>query len=126
MKILVVDDEESVREVLREVLLREGHQIEEAGNGREALERVRGDASIDLVITDIMMPEMRGIDLIESVRALRPGVKIIAITGGGRVRDEGLISGILKLSEMVGVDYAFSKPFSIGEISEAVRALAGR
>ncbi len=123
MDILIVDDEPSIREVLRAALERCGHTIHEAADGNQATSMLLSTLSIDLLITDILMPGKRGIELIETVRKERPAIKIIALTGGGRIHDEDFIDGCLKLSNMVGADLTLRKPFSVTAICETVRGL---
>ncbi|MEO5957891.1 MAG: response regulator [Opitutaceae bacterium] len=83
-RILLIDDDDDVRTVLRLTLIHFGHTVIEARNGREGLE-LFAEARPELVITDIVMPEKEGLEVIIELRAHRPPVKIIAISGGGRV-----------------------------------------
>ena len=69
MRVLVVDDEYDIRRVLRLVLENEGYEVEECADGRESVEKLREDASIDLCIMDIMMPVMTGIEALREIRA---------------------------------------------------------
>jgi CheY-like chemotaxis protein len=79
-QILVIDDEEPFRTMLREVLEREGHAVMEAGDGREGITLAR-NIPIDLIITDLLMPELDGLEVIQTLRSDSPQVKIIAISG---------------------------------------------
>jgi two-component system cell cycle response regulator len=79
-RILVVEDEDYLRDMLFEALTRLGHQVRVAGNGLEALERL-AEATVEVVITDLHMPAMDGLELIREVRRLYPAVDIITITG---------------------------------------------
>jgi two-component system response regulator FlrC len=83
-RILVVDDEEGIRSFLAESLELDGHQIEEAASGEEALERLRAK-SFDLVLTDLRMPGMGGMQLLETVQAEQPEVEFIVLTAHGNV-----------------------------------------
>jgi two-component system response regulator FlrC len=85
-RILVVDDEEGVRSFLAESLEIDGHQVEEAANGQEALERVRA-RSFDLVLTDLRMPGMDGLELLQKVHAEQPEVEFIVLTAHGNVEN---------------------------------------
>lgn len=116
--ILVVDDEIKIRDVLRTVLERTGYQVTEAADGLEGL-RLYKEKDIDVVVTDIIMPEKGGIDLIMDLRRDFPGVKIIAISGGGM----GGIS-YLDIALGVGADRAIGKPFVLDDFLEAVEELA--
>lgn len=112
--VLVIDDEQPVRTLIRHILMREGFTVLEAGNGREAL-RAFASAMPRLVITDIFMPEADGIETIRRVREMNPDVKVLAMSGGGRYRID-LLDGI----EMLGADGTLMKPFNRQELIEAV------
>lgn len=81
-KILVIDDEPDVRAALRRILARHGHHVMEAANGAEAKEIVEGE-EIDLVFTDIFMPEMDGIEFVLWVVECFPDCPVVAMSGGG-------------------------------------------
>jgi len=116
--ILIVDDEEQIREVLRTVLERVGYTVDEAENGLVAIEFCQSNA-VDLVVTDIIMPEKGGIDTIMDLRRDFPEVKIIAISGGGMCGDVSY----LDMAIGVGADKAIGKPFVLDEFLESVREL---
>lgn len=115
-RVLVIDDEELVRLTLRQMLESEGFEVVEARNGREGV-RIHGDTEIDLVLTDIIMPEQEGIDTIIQLRRKDPNVRIIAISGGGRMRN----MDFLKIAANVGADSVLTKPFTTQELLDAVR-----
>jgi DNA-binding response OmpR family regulator len=115
-KILLVDDEAFVREMLTEALQDEGHSVHVAINGKKAVETY--DTSFDLVITDIVMPEQEGIQTILELRKLNPRVKVIAISGGGRVSSDDY----LELAKKVGALETFSKPLALAEFFAAIKA----
>ena len=124
--ILVVDDEESVRVSLRMVLTAAGHKVTEACNGLVA-DRKLEENSYDLVVTDIIMPDKEGIELISDIAKLYPDVKVIAITGGGPRRNltgqKMMGTGvILSTASMLGADDTLDKPFSPDELIESVDA----
>jgi DNA-binding response OmpR family regulator len=114
-RILVVEDDAPFREMLRKVLERAGHEVEEAKNGSVALERYRQQTS-DLIITDLVMPDKEGIETIIDFRRLNPGVKIIAISGGGQVKPKVTLAMALRL----GASRALAKPFTPQELLAAV------
>lgn len=116
--ILVVDDEPLSRKCLREMLELEGYQVLEAANGAEALEAVEA-ASVDLVITDIIMPVMEGIETIRWLRAKHPGVRIIAISGGGRTS----AVDFLEVAQKFGADHTVCKPIPVREVRTAITRL---
>lgn len=116
-----MDDEPAVRELLRIVLEREGHTVIEAGNGRKAMRALAG-AAVDVVITDIIMPEQEGMETIGEIRRLRPEIKIIAMSGGGR----RLTMDFLPLATRLGADLTFEKPFKPASIVAAVAELLAR
>ena len=101
-RILVVDDEEGVRSLLRILLTDAGHEVLEAGNGREATEKLRSEA-IDLMITDLVMPEREGIETILELHRTRPELGIIAMSGafGGQ---------FLRAARLFGARATLSKP----------------
>jgi CheY-like chemotaxis protein len=116
--ILIVDDEEQIREVLRTVLERVGYTVDEAENGHIAIDFCHSH-EIDLVVTDIIMPEKGGIDTIMDLRKDFPEIKIIAISGGGMCGDVSY----LDMAIGVGADKAIGKPFVLDEFLESVREL---
>jgi DNA-binding response OmpR family regulator len=116
-KILVIDDEPAVRTMLKDALEPE-HTILEAGNGIEAMKVFAGQA-FDLVITDIIMPDQEGIETIVEIRKLKPGQKIIAMSGGGRTKT----IEFLKIAERLGANQVLKKPFGPRVVRDAVRAV---
>jgi len=83
LRILVIDDDLPIREVIADILREDGHQVEEAPHGRNGLERMRGGAALDLVITDLGMPEVTGWDIIRAAKDHRPPFPIGLVTGWG-------------------------------------------
>ena len=110
-RILVIEDEEMNREALRDMLEIAGHQTVWASNGVEGL-RMFGRRSVDLVITDLMMPQKDGLETIQELRQADPEVKIIAIAAGGYE--------ILSRAKELGADAIIEKPFRMNVIVEAV------
>lgn len=117
-KILVVDDDQQIRNMLRATLERENYEVVEAGDGIEAMAAYKSE-SIDLVITDIVMPDKEGIELIMELKGTNPEVKIIAISGGGRINPEDY----LKWARRFGVDRTFSKPVDRQKLLEAMASI---
>ncbi|HYD32801.1 MAG TPA: response regulator [Azospirillaceae bacterium] len=120
-KILVVEDAPAVRLVVVEVLTDAGHAVFEAQDGREALGVLEKQA-FDLVITDILMPEVDGIEVIKAIRQHYPNTKILAISGGAPHLPAGFA---LKLSQMFTADAVLYKPFLNDELNASVTALTG-
>ena len=118
MKILVIDDDEQMRVLLRQVMEWAGHEVVEAADGREGT-RLQRQHRADLVITDLIMPEQEGLETITALRRDYPGLKIIAISGGGRIGPEAYLPAAREL----GADRVFSKPIDVQELAETVREL---
>ena len=118
MKILVIDDDEQMLVLLRQVMEWSGHEVVEAADGRAGM-LVQRQHGADLVITDLIMPEQEWLETITSLRRVFPGLKIIAISGGGRIGPEAYLPAAREL----GADRVFSKPFDVQELAETVREL---
>lgn len=119
--ILVIDDDDAVRTTLRRILEAEGYTVVLAENGRRGLELL-GEASPELVITDIIMPEKEGIETIIEMRRTHRDLKIIAVSGGGRVGNRDF----LQLARKFGANEILAKPFDPDDVVEAVsRQLKG-
>jgi len=117
MRVLIVDDDEQIRALLQEVMEWAGFDVAVAENGRVAM-RLQGQHPAALVITDLIMPEQEGLETITRLRKIYKDIKIIAISGGGRIGPK-LFAAALEL----GADRIFSKPFDVQEIVAAARAL---
>lgn len=118
MRILVIDDDEQMRTLLRQVMEWAGYQVVEASNGREGM-RLQKQVMADLVITDLIMPEQEGLETITELKNRYAKTKIIAISGGGRIGPEAYLPAAKEL----GADKVFSKPFDVKELAEAVKEL---
>jgi CheY-like chemotaxis protein len=117
-RILVIDDEEPVRLIVREMLILEGYEVVIAANGKVGLQLFRSDPT-DLIITDIFMPEMEGLETIRELHREYPGVKIIAMSGGG---ESGMLS-FLSYAKRFGALRTLRKPFSREELLTNVKEL---
>ena len=116
-RILIVDDDEADRLVLGTILERAGHETYFATDGDEALREYRGKA-IEVVITDLQMPKVHGLELITSLRNLSPRPAIIAVSGTG--------SDQLDMAQAIGADATLIKPVDPNELLNAVtQAVAG-
>lgn len=118
MKILIIDDDEQIRILLRQVMEWGGHEVIEAADGREGMLLQRKQQA-DLVITDLIMPEQEGLETITLLKKEYPLVKIIAISGGGRIGPDAY----LPAAQELGADRVFSKPFDVRELATTVREL---
>ncbi len=111
--ILVIDDQEPVRRLLRTVLERAGHEVTEAPNGRLGLAAYR-ERPADLVITDILMPEMNGLDMILELTRAFLNVKVIAISGAPDTQNA------LDAAKLLGARHTLYKPFSLDALLKIV------
>ncbi|PID71682.1 MAG: response regulator [Desulfobulbus propionicus] len=118
MRILVIDDDEQMRTLIRQVMEWAGYEVVEANNGREGM-RLQQQIKADLVITDLIMPEQEGLETITALKSLYANTKIIAISGGGRIGPEAYLPAAKEL----GADRVFSKPFNVQELAAAVKEL---
>jgi CheY-like chemotaxis protein len=119
--VLVVDDQEWIRKLVREVLEQAGYVVEEARGGNEGLERYRARQA-DVVIMDILMPDQDGIESIVTLRREFPESRVIAMTGGG---DMIGILNFLDVAKMLGANRTLQKPFTVDALLEAVAAEVG-
>ncbi|MES2693683.1 MAG: response regulator [Verrucomicrobiota bacterium] len=119
-RILLVDDDDPLRNILRVTLEKMGHHVVEARNGKEALRLCQAEPP-DIVLTDIVMPEAEGIELIGALRRFHSDVKIIAMSGGGRVS----AADYLKIARHMGATIALAKPFSQEAIAAAIAKVSG-
>jgi signal transduction histidine kinase/ActR/RegA family two-component response regulator len=118
LDVMVVDDEEPVREVLRDIALALGQRVTACASGKEALRGLR-PGTFQLLITDLGMPGMTGWDLAGRVRALDPAVTIVFVTGWGEDVDR-------RAASAAGADLVLAKPFSIDDVACAIRLAADR
>jgi DNA-binding response OmpR family regulator len=109
--VLIVEDENELREMLKISLIRHNFTVFEATNGKEAIAHFK-PLITDLVVTDLIMPEEDGLKVVMKLRELKPSIRIIAISGGGKA---GPIS-YLNLAKALGADAIFPKPFSINDL----------
>jgi len=116
-RILVVEDTALMRESLVDVLSATGHDIVTAENGLVALERVAAGATFDIIITDIIMPEMDGIQTILELQTLLPAARIIAISGGSARLEK---ARGLETASRLGAIAVLEKPFEVDALLDAV------
>ena len=116
--ILIIDDDELILSFLDERLTYEGYNVLTAINGREGL-KLFNDNQVDLVITDIIMPEKDGFETILELKKISPDIKIIAMSGMGL----GMTKPCLKAARFSGAQYALTKPFEISNLLTAMNEL---
>jgi len=114
-RILIVEDDKSVRELLQDILGRAGHEVVAARNGKEAIAQYKNSPA-DLIITNILMPEKEGLETIQELSREDPEIKIIAISGGGQIGP----ADYLEIARRFGAMRTFSKPFDRKELLKAV------
>jgi len=119
-RILIIDDEASIRRPLQVILERAGHEVVSAANGSEAVRLWRHRAG-DMVITDIHMPEKNGLEAIIELRQIAPQVRILAMSGG----DLNARVDVLGDAALLGAVHTISKPFTLGEMLGAVERVLG-
>ena len=117
MKILVVDDEEMIREVIKEYSINEGFLVEEADNGRDAVFKVKNN-DYDLIIMDIMMPHMDGYTAIKEINKIK-NIPVIVLSARGEEYDK--LTGF-----DIGIDDYVTKPFSPKELMARIKAVSKR
>jgi DNA-binding NtrC family response regulator len=116
--ILIVDDEPGIRELLGIMLESHGHSVVTAEDGVQA-PKVMATRPIDVVITDLLMPERDGLEFITEVRKKYPKVKIIAMSGGGHVAREAY----LRIAKTFGAHFLLEKPFNQSDVVSAVETV---
>ena len=119
-RILVVDDDPDLLRTVRRILEADDHEVSTAVNGKSALEDF-AESAPELVISDVYMPEMDGIEFLIRLQAAFPGVKIVAMSGGGFKAKED----VLGTATALGAVATLEKPFTVEDLQGAVRAALG-
>ena len=119
-RILIVDDDDQIRDILKRMLERSGYEVMEAQNGKKGVASYRSDPC-DLVITDILMPEKEGIEMIREMKKEFPDSRIIAMSGGGHVDAKEY----LMLAEVLGANRTLEKPISYKDLIDTVKDVLG-
>jgi signal transduction histidine kinase/CheY-like chemotaxis protein len=114
-RLLIIDDEAPIRDLLAEMLIQQGHEVFTASGGKEGLEIFK-DQMPDLVITDLGMPEISGWDVATAVKAVNPSTSVILMTGWGITLDKDK-------ARKKGVDVVVAKPFQIGEMQKVLNEM---
>jgi len=116
-RILVIEDEPHIRILIENLLARDGHEVDLAENGEAGL-MLFARHQYDLVITDIVMPEKDGFEVISALNRILPHARVIAITGGAAKLD---IRNLLAMAESLGADRVLSKPLDFIKLQAAVK-----
>jgi DNA-binding response OmpR family regulator len=119
-RILIIDDEAALRDVLARLLEREGHEVFTASDGVDGL-RLWREHGAAAVILDIHMPRSDGIETLVQLRAVAPELPVIVISGGDQTRALGLLSD----ARLLGATRTLAKPFSLSELTAAVNGVLG-
>ena len=120
-KVLLVDDDELVRYALGRVLGKAGHEVIELNDGLK-VSRTLAAEKPDILVTDIIMPRVEGLEVIINVRETHPDLPIVAMSGGGRIVD----AGHLESAGELGADATLEKPFDEQELLRLIDELAGQ
>jgi DNA-binding response OmpR family regulator len=116
--IMIVEDDNDLREMLRLSLLQRKYIIIEASTGKEAIAKFK-PSIVDLVVTDIIMPDEDGLKVIMKLKEIKPNIRIIAISGGGKAGP----GNYLNLARALGADEIFPKPFSVQSLLAKIDAI---
>ena len=116
--ILVIDDDLSIQQLFKQFLSGKGHSVSSASDRKEGLHLMKQQRP-DLIITDIMMPEMDGLEVVREIRKTYPGLPVIAISGGMR----GVSMNFLPHAKKIGACHVFEKPVSLSTLGDAVKEL---
>lgn len=116
--ILLIDDDDLFRKALRLTLERAGHAVTEAVDGNDGLRRY-GEGTFDLVITDLIMPGKEGLETIRELRAGNPAVRILAMSGGGRIDSRDYLT----MAKAFGAMRVLDKPFTERDLIQAIEAI---
>ncbi len=125
--VLIIDDESSVRKALKRVLESAGYHVRTARDGADGVEKLKAQAA-DIVIADIIMPEVHGVDAIRSIVKEFPQVRIVAISGGGNFSGAGyqpkavITDAYLAAATQAGAHAVLTKPFRTRDVLQAISA----
>ncbi len=117
-KIVIAEDDDELRGIMSRILQANGYDVVQTSNGTECLKAVRSSKP-DLVITDLIMPEMEGMGLIMELCREFPGIRIIAVSGGGRMS----AGNYLGMARMLGAVRTFHKPFNEADLLREIHNL---
>lgn len=118
--VLIIEDDYDIRVYFQKILERHGYAVSSAADGNEGLKKFWRD-SFDVVITDMLMPEKDGVEVIQAIRERDKDIPIIAMSGGGSHPE--FAAGYLNIAEQLGASITFAKPVDPEHILQAVREL---
>jgi len=119
-RILVIDDDPSIVRVAERILKLDGHEVVTAATGVSALQECR-TAPFDLVVTDVCMPGMDGMEMLVQFSREFPGLKIVVMSGGGDESDDVFVR-----AKRLGAVLTLPKPFTVDEMTQAIREALGK
>jgi CheY-like chemotaxis protein len=118
--ILIIDDDERIRTLLRKTLENDGHVVSVAHDGQEALRIF--NSSVELVVSDVLMPGMTGFEMIDRLRQRSPCIPIISMSAGGQIRPHEY----LRIAGAIGANRTLTKPFLDWELRDLITELLPR
>ncbi len=119
-RILIIDDDESIRSVFKRFLTGRGYEVEVASDGRKGL-RFLEEVDVDLVLTDIMMPETDGLEVVMSIRGQEPNIPVIAMSGGMHA----MPMDFLPMAKKFGAQKVLYKPIELDDLQTAIDEVLG-
>jgi CheY-like chemotaxis protein len=119
--VLLVDDDDSFRNAMVRILRGAGHSVQDLSSGQE-VSRVLSESKVDVLVTDLIMPDVEGLETIRTVRRHHPALPIIAISGGGRLTP----SSYLSMARGVGASQVLAKPFEPAALVAMIETLIPR
>lgn len=122
MKILVIEDDPAVQKYIFKTLTAEGYEVLTADDGIPGLRQLAADPGIAIVVTDLIMPGKEGIETIMEIKKSRPEVKVLAMSGGGKVTPELY----LKCAGALGADATLQKPFARADLLTVISGFAAK
>lgn len=120
--VLVIDDENSVRKIICDNLKLSGFSVSAASDGEQGLGMIDAAHPPGVIITDIIMPGKSGLEVITAIRRDHPSIRVVAISGGGRVK---ATDDLLEKARELGADAVLSKPLDLDELEKTVERLLG-
>jgi DNA-binding response OmpR family regulator len=118
--VLIIDDDPLVRRTLCDGLQHHDHQARTAASFVEAIAMIQAERP-DIIVSDVLMPDKDGLEVLRDVRARWPGLPVIVISGGGKIRDDDLLA----YAQGLGASATFTKPLKLSELSSKIASIVG-